>query len=346
MGFFNSVANFIGVDVGVSGVKVIELSKINGKAHLVNYGFSEEKGVDKSDWLDDYKKTAGVINKVLSESGVKSRSVYSASPAFSVFSSIINIPNVVKNDLAYAIEWEAKKVIPMPIEEMILDWKKIDKDPLAGNIGESYLLTGAPKTVVKKHLDTFKEAGLSLLGLEPETFSLIRALIGEDKTTVIILEIGSGTSDVIFVEKGNPIFSRSVNVGGDTITKAIARHLNITTEKAEQFKHDMGSISTDNEVISKLIVNAIAPILNEIKYVINMYQNNGKTAEKIILSGGSSLIPGLVEYLSKSLNINVHLGDPWTFVSYPEDLRQMLDELGPRMTVAIGLALQNLNPKK
>lgn len=346
MGFFKTETSFVGIDIGVSGVKVVELSKKNGKATLVNYGFSEEKGSEKSDWLNEYKKTAGVINKTLKEAGIKNRNVFSASPAFLVFSSIINIPNVVKNDLAYAIEWEAKKVIPMPIEEMILDWKKIDKDTVANRTDESYLLTGAPKEVVKKQLDIFREAGLKLLGLEPENFSLVRSLLGDDKTTVILLEIGAGTSDVVFVENGNPIFSRSVNAGGDSVTKAIAQHLNISDERAEQFKRDMGSVSADNEVLFKLIVNALTPIVNEIKYIISMYKNNNKEAEKIILSGGSSMIPGLAEYLSKTLNINVHLGDPWAFVACPDDLRQMLDEIGPRMSVAIGLALQNITSKK
>jgi len=344
MGFFQKETSYVGIDIGINGVKVVELAKKDGKPVLVNYGFSEDVNFKGDAWSNDAKKIAGVVNKVCDDSGIKNKNVVSALPTFAVFSSIINIPEVAKEDLDYTIEWEAKKVIPLPIEDMILDWKKIENKTDVVQKGSNYLLTGAPKTLVKKQLDIFREAGLNLLSLETETFSLIRSLLGNNKSAVILLEIGAGTTDVSLIENAIPIFSRSIDVGGDMITKTISEHLNIGLERAEQFKYDLGIVSmeSDDNIVPKLIMDALSAVVNEIKYVISMYENRtGKKAEKVVLSGGSVLLPGLTNYLAKVLDMNVVIGDPWSFVVCPDDIRPMLNEIGPRMSVAVGLALRN-----
>lgn len=344
MSFFQSETSFVGVDIGINGIKVVELQKKDNKPTLVNYGFSEDVNFKGEDWANDPIKIAGIINKIFEDSGIVNKNVVSALPTFAVFSSIINIPEVPKSDIDYTIEWEAKKVIPLPIEDMILDWKKIENTENAIKKGSNYLLTGAPKTLVKKQLDIFRETGLNLLSLETETFSLIRALLGNNKSAVILIEIGAGTTDVSLIENTIPVFSRSIDVGGDTISKTISQHLNIGIERAEQFKYDLGIVSmeSDDNVVPKLIIDSLAAVVNEIKYVISMYQNRyNKKAEKIVLSGGSALLPGLAGYLSKILDMNVVIGDPWSFVVCPDDLRPILNEIGPRMSVAVGLALRN-----
>lgn len=345
MSFLKPETSHVGIDIGTNGIKVVELLKKDGKPALVNYGFSENTNLKGRTWANDTKKTAAVINKICDDSGIKNKNVVSALPTFAVFSSIINIPEVSKSDLDYTIEWEAKKVIPFPIEDMILDWKKIENTSSKEQKGSNYLLTGAPKTLVKKQLDIFREAGLNLLSLETETFSLTRSLLGNSKSAVILLEIGAGTTDVSLIENAIPVFSRSIDVGGDMITKAIGQHLSIGTERAEQFKYDLGIVSMDSDdnIVPKLIIDSLSVIISEIKYVISMYQNrDDKKAEKIIMSGGSALLPGLPGYLSKILDMNVIVGDPWSFVVCPDDLRPMLNEIGPRMSVAVGLALRNL----
>jgi Tfp pilus assembly PilM family ATPase len=91
------------------------------------------------------------------------------------------------------------------------------------------------------------------------------------------------------------------------------------------------------------VAETISPVVNEIKYAINLFQTkHRKDTEKIILSGGSSLLPDLTGYLGKILDMKVIIGDPWSRVSYPEDLKPLLQEIGPRMAVAIGLAIREL----
>jgi type IV pilus assembly protein PilM len=346
MGLFSSSGNsYLGIDIGTFGVKIVELKKEGSRARLFSYGFSENKEIDLRDskMKNDTFFIAQVINKVLEKSGMVSRSAIASLPTFSVFSSVLNLSNISKKDLDSAIRWEAKKVIPLPLEEMVLNWKEIKEEETDNNV--RVFLTGAPKMLVTKYAEIFKEARISLSSLEPETFSLIRSLLGNDKSSVMIVEVGASTTDIAIVEKGIPILSRSIDIGGFTITKAISDNLNIGIERAEQFKYDFGisSLEAQTSAIPKTIIEAISPIINEVKYTLNLYQGKGeKQVEKIIFSGGSSLLIDFAGYLSKIVDKKVIIGDPWSRISYPADLEPTLKEIGPRMSVAIGLALRRM----
>jgi type IV pilus assembly protein PilM len=347
MGLFSSVNSYLGIDIGSTGAKIVELKKESNQAKLLTYGFSDSLNIHRKEWHNDIVFAAKVINKICDEAGVISRNAVSALPTYSVFSSVLNLSAVSKKDMASAVHWEAKKVIPLPLEEMILDWKKIEgeegEDSQDNNI--RVLLTGAPRTLVKKYIDIFKEAQINLLSLETETFSLIRSILGNDKSTVMLVEMGASTTDISIIDKSIPMLNRSIDVGGITITNAIGKHLNIGWERAEQFKYDLGisSINSQEDVVPKAIIETISPIVNEIKYAVNLFESkNSKKTEKIILSGGSALLPNLVNYLSKVLDMKVIIGDPWSRISYPVDLEPLLNEIGPYMSVAVGLAMREI----
>lgn len=339
MGLFSSDNNYLGIDIGTSGIKIVELKKEGSGVKLLTYGFSEN---DKQTEQNDTAKIAAVINKICSEAGTASRSAVAALPTFSVFSSIINLGEIDKKDIPSAVNWEAKKVIPLPLEEMVLDWRRIDNNE-SNNI--KVLLTSAPKTLIKKYMDIFKKAQINLLSLETETFALIRSLIGNDKSSIMIVEMGANTTDISIVDQSVPILNRSIDIGGFTITRAISNNLNIGLERAEQFKYDMGisALNSREDVIPKTIIETISIIVNEIKYSLSLFQSkNNKKVEKIILSGGSAMLVNFAGYLSKVLNINVIVGNPWARISYPADLKLVLDEIGPRMSVAVGLAMRQI----
>lgn len=352
MGLLQSSSSFLGIDIGTTSVKIVELKKENNQARLVNYGFSDNLSIKNSGWDSNVDFSAAVVKKILEDGGFLSRNAVSALPTFSVFSSVLNLSNVEKKDIASAIHWEAKKVIPLPLDEMILDWKQItdigkekDKQKKEAKDNTRVLLTGAPRSLVKKFIEIFKRAQINLLSLETETFSLIRSLIGNDKSTIMIVEIGANTTDVSIIDNGIPMLNRSIDIGGNSITRALSAHLEISEEKAEQFKYDLGisALKSKDQDIPKMIIQSIAPIVNEIKYAINLFQSkNNKKTEKVILSGGSALLPNLSNYLAKVLDLKIIIGDPWARISYPVDLKPLLNEIGPSMAVAIGLALREI----
>ncbi len=343
MKIFPSSNNFIGIDLGSTSIKIVELRKEKEQLRLVNYGFSENTIPIKIEQIKDIRPIVKIIEKIQHKANIKGQEAYVALPTFSVFTSVLNLSNVLAKDIPSAVHWEAKKVIPLPLEDMILDWKQIDPPEKKGPTNVRVLLTGAPKILVKKYVSIFRETNVHLKSMETETFSLIRSLLGNDKTTSMIVEIGANTTDVAIIDKGIPMLSRSISVGGDAITKALSDRLKVSLEHAEQFKYDLGLedlSESENNASSKVVMEVLSPVVNEIKYAMELYRNkNNIKTEKIILSGGSAMLPNLPEYLSKILDKKVLIGNPWDRVSCQVDLKPLLDEIGPRMSVAVGLAM-------
>jgi len=383
MGLFSTASSYLGIDFDANSIKVVELKNESGRPRLVTYGFID-KEVEKIKGSQDDSSiaTAQLVKQVCRKAKVSSNKVITALPAYSVFSSILNLPAMSRKDLASAVKWEAKKVIPLPIDEMILDWKLLEdfdgeivEDQKTSKLGKGLrkigsnvipkskkkkflhissksqkdyskvLLTAASKDLVKKHIDIFKNADLNLLSLDTEAFALIRSLVGNDKATMMIVDIGSVVTNISIIHNSIPVLNRSIEVGGLTITKAIANSLNISLDRAEQFKYDIG-MSQDRlgqGSVPKTIETTLTPIVDELRYSLNLYKNKDQeNIEKVILTGGSSMLLNLPEYLSKVLDLRIFLGDPWARVIYPEELKPVLDEIGPRFSVAVGLAMRDI----
>ena len=374
MSIFSSKTSYLGIDIGTSSIKVVELANFKGRPRLVTYGFVEKKPQEVRNIINDSAGTAAVIGEICVKSKTTTKKVIAALPNFSVFTSILNLPALGKKELASAISWEAKKIIPMPLEEIILDWKIIEesdsqetaaKTPLLP-IKESYsesqeikpiqkifskpqknlkiLLTGASKSLVRKYVDIFNLSNLTLLSLETENFALIRSLVGNDKSVIMLVDLGASTSSIAVIEKGIPVLSRSLEMGGTMITRAISNSLNVNFERAEQFKQDLSlGFETADNALPQTVEKSFSPILNEIKYTLNIYQEqNKRKVEKIILTGGTALLGNLPGYLAKILNINTYVGDPWARVIFPTELKPILDRLGSRFAIAVGLAMRDI----
>lgn len=349
MGLFSFSGDnlFLGIDIGDSSLKMVELRKKNRQIYLSNYAFSENVSEVNFTKLEDVNYLAKAINKVKNEAGIKSQKVTASLPSFAVFSSIINLFNIDKKNLVTAINEEAAKVIPLPLPEMILDWKIIPdengKIPTKGNM--RIFLTGSPKKLVRKYVDVFKAAKLSLASLETETFSLVRSLVGDDKSTVMIVEIGANSTDLSIVKESIPVLNRSLAICASSVTKVLSEKMGIPLAQAEQFKLDLGSSLGvgSQEEMPQLVMKTLEPILTEIQYMLDFFRSQGNgEPEKIILSGGGALLLNLADYFSKRLNMKVIVGDPWNRVRCPEELRPVLSEVGPRLAVAIGLAMREM----
>lgn len=338
---------FLGIDIGDSSLKMVELKKKNHKISLSNYAFSENVSEVNFTKIDDINYLAKAIVKVKNDAGITATKVTASLPTFAVFSSIINLSNVDKKSIALAVNEEAKKVIPLPLEDMILDWKIIPdlngKTPTKGNM--RVFLTGSPKKLVRKYIDVFKQAKLNLVSLETETFSLVRSLIGDDKSTVMIAEIGANSTDIFIVKESIPVLNRSLAVCASTVTKVLAEKLGMTYAQAEQFKFDLSvTLGTDEkEALPQLIGKTLEPIVTEMQYMLDFFRSqDGGEVEKIVLSGGGAMLLNLADYLSKRLNIKVIVGDPWNRINYPAELKPVLSEVGAKLAVAIGLGMREI----
>ena len=311
---------------------------------MVNYAFSEEKkaGEKTNEKNNSVDYLSAVINKVYKEGGFKGVSAIATLPTSAVFSSVINLSNVDKDNLDSAVEWEAKKVIPTSLEDMTLDWQIIEEDKKGENL--KVFLTGSPKNMIEKYINIFKNTEVNLTSLETEIFSLIRSLAIEENNVSLIVEIGMSNTDISVVKKKIPVLNRSIELGGHSLTEAISESLNVGLERAEQFKYDLGvSSGSKNDAIPEAITNTLKPLIDEIKYVANLFENNNEEKiENIILTGGSAFIPRLTDHIAENVGKNVVLGDPWYNVTCPEEMEEALQEVGPRLAVAIGSAMRSI----
>jgi type IV pilus assembly protein PilM len=379
MGLFSTPNSYIGVDFDSNSVKVVELKNENHRPKLVTYGYYDKKTSSAQLEIDAKNKNsvaniAEAIKQVCKHAGVTSNQAVTSLPAYSVFSSVLTLPALKTKDLASAVKWEAKKVVPLPIEEMTLDWKIIEQvanEKVEEDNGQNQatndelndkrefttinqqgskqyvkvLLTAAPKDLVKRYIDIFRAAGLTLLSLDTESFALIRSLVGNDRSALMIVDIGSAVTTISIVNKGIPMLTRSIDVGGLTVTRSIANSLNITVERAEQLKYDIGLAvaSSGQGSVPQTIESSLIPIVDEIQYSLNLYASQGKQKiEKVILTGGSSLLHRLPEYLGQALQLRVFVGDPWARVIHPQELKPVLDSIGPRFSVGVGLAMRDI----
>lgn len=409
--------SYLGLDIGTGSIKMVELEKQKGQVHLLTYGFAEDITSIRDNTSKAGIKIGRMIREIYSKAQVKTSQVIAALPNYSVFSSVININASKKENLSSLVQLEARKFVPMPLEQVILDWKiipiysasgkqkntqfeksaqksnKLDdlqkaaadlnsssesfisKSKSAEKFGsstdnfknskkffaektedilqnksagqdseQSVLITAAPKNLIKKYLDIFKEAELNLLSLETESFALSRVFSHNDKFSVLIVDIGATATDIIIVERGVPIISRSIDIGGDTITQSVQKSLNLDLKRAEQFKRDVG-FSPNKEQLSgvgKLIEVTFDSVINEIHYSIDLYQTRGASLDHVILSGGSAYLIGLKEYLESHLNLKVSIGNPWDIISYPQEIESLLHEVGSSLAVSAGLAMREI----
>lgn len=365
-GFGAKKQSFLGVDIGGGGIKIAELQNEKGRARLFTYGFMERlPDAEPLNMVDSPMETGALLKKIVQKAKTSTMKSVAGLPIASVFSSVITVPKGNDKELRDAIQYQAKKLIPVPLEEMVTDFKIItppgsNTKPAAKDAKDAkkdevktvqVLLTGASRTMVQKYVTTFKQAGLELVSLETEAFALIRALIGKDRATTMIVDIGAARTNIIIVENGVPYVTRSLDMGGAALTKAMAKALALDLRSAEQMKVDIKSVSAiyPGDGLPRIFETTIAPMLTELQYSMNLYLGQGEAApgmakqvEKIILTGGTAGLPSLAPFFAKQLGIKTYVGDPWARVVSPDGLRPLLEEIGPRYAVAVGLAMRDI----
>ncbi len=323
----------LGIDIAGSGIKVVEFVNENGRARFRTFGFNTI--AEPTNVLANVEASKVALDKIFKESRVIGGGVVSAAlPTQSVFSSIFTLPKMKKEEHDKAIELQIQKLISMPITDLEIATRELDT---LDNFDRIFF-TAASKKVVATYHDFFKICKLTLTNLETESLAIIRALIGKDPGNNVLIDFGKTRTNIILVEKGIPVMSRSIKTGSAEATTRLADSLGVSEAAAEIMKQNL-------KVFPPTLHDFLTTITTEVKYLINEWNTQSKeqrTVDKVILTGGGARLAGLVAALSEILKLRVYLGDPWARVLYPEELRPLLDEMGPRLTVAVGLALRGI----
>ena len=355
--FFKTVKSRgnLGVDIGTSSIKVVELEKRSGRFVLVNYGIFEMKASGPSSKQDEGwqsilklsdQEIASGIKELIKKGDIRSNEVVASIPSFSTFSTVIEMPYISNEDLARALPFEAKKYVPIPLDEVVLDWSIVGvvddriNDKEQPSVVEVFL-AAVPKEETVRYQNIMKASGLKMGALELENSALIRALLGNDLSSSVIVNIGGRSTSIIIVNKSYERVSHNYEIGGFEITKAISQSLNISLEKAEELKRKFGLKKTEDNIINDSMVSLIDMMVFETRKTISNYEETKKEKiSNILLIGGLTNMPGFVNYFQEKLGRPVRLGNPFSRLIYSDELKPLTSELSSIFSVAIGLAMR------
>jgi type IV pilus assembly protein PilM len=355
-GLFKKTESVIGLDIGSSFIKVVQIRKDQGRAVLETYG---ELALGPYGGLDVGRATnlppdkiAEAIKDLFREANVTTKTGSVALPLSSALLTLIELPMLDEEKLAKMIPIEARKYIPVPITEVTLDWIIIPrseepteegKDPAKQKI--QVMIVAIHNQVLNKHQDIVSKIGLEEPSFEIETYSSIRATLGHDMAPIMFLDMGAGITKLALVEQGIIKSVHIVSRGSQEMTLALSRALNVSIAKAEGLKRSVGLLGKDEDgrKVSVVVESTASYIFAEANRVLLSYQSkNNRSVSKVVLTGGGALLKGLPEFARKWLEAEVVLGDSFSKLESPAFLQTVLSDAGPEFSVAIGLALKKL----
>ena len=350
----------VGIDIGSSALKIVELRKKGGRAVLSTYGALAlgpyaNVSVGQVTKLPN-EKVAEALRDILREANATTKTCSFAIPLSASLLSLIEMPVLDQKQLPQMVPIEARKYIPVPMSDVTLDWWIIPKterevtsspdDPVA-KIQKAklvdILLVVIQNAVLNNYREIVRLTGLDVSFFEIEAFSTIRAVMNRETMPVMIFDMGAGATKLYIVEMGIVRTSHTINRGSQDITAALAQSLGINVAEAEKLKRDNGLITEGKTGTAEAAAIILGYIFAEVNRVLISYQRkSGKVVRRVILTGGGSTLKGILPFAQENLESEVELADPFAKVDAPAFLQGVLKDAGPQFTVALGIALRQL----
>lgn len=349
----------LGIDIGSSAIKVVQLKKKNGKAVLETYGVIS---------LGPYGKTeigsvtnlqtediARALVDVMKESNVTTKSAVIAIPSLSSLIFTLSLPsNVSESQLSKIIPIEARKYIPVPITEVTLDWFIIPQEAesfesnsdnkVGVQMKTEVLVVAIHNDTLLKYQDILKKTELQSDSFEMEIFSNIRSSFNHDIAPVLIVDFGASKTKASIVESGIVRVFHVVNRGSQDISRNISQSLSVSFDEAEKLKREVGLDMNIDSKVGAIIKLSTDYIFSDINTVVLAYEKKyNKNISKVVLVGGGSLLKGLMEHAKENFKTEVVFSNPFSKTEAPAFLGPILEVSGPEFAVAVGLALRQLS---
>lgn len=354
----------IGIDIGSSAIKIVQIKKEKGRAVLETYGslsigpYAEGQVGQVVPVSEEALVLA--LNDLLKESNSSTKNSAVSIPASTSLVFLMELPpRVSEKDIPSIIQTEARKYIPVPITEVSLDWWIIPKRPEDGVTDDSpkptkeqvnleptkVLVAAIHNDTLSKYQGLVNSTKLNTDFFEIEMFSNLRAVIGQDLGTIMIVDIGASKTKVSIIDRGVIQDFHMVNRASQDITVALSTSLQITFAEAEETKKQYGVLDNPRYPKAKeVIISTLDYIFFEVNNVVLNYEKKyNKSVSKVILTGGGSMLNGFLGLASKKFSTEVVMGNPFSKIESPAFLEKVLSESGPEFGVAAGLALRKLS---
>ena len=352
----------VGIDIGSSAVKVVQVRQEKGVAVLETYGSLAIGPYVENTEIGQHANVGEevlhtVLSALLQEAKITASLACVSIPFHSSLISLIEVPALSDEKIAQTIPFEAKRYIPVPLEDVSLDWFVVpqallrrddapifedDIAPVAESEKRKVLLIAIHNHELIKHKNILGKTNLNTQYFEIEIFSTLRSSVYDGGLPVIIIDIGARSTKLYVVEHGIILRSFFVNQGGQNISQAIARAEDISFKEAEHKKREFGFTIEDKEVrhAMSLIIDEIFTEANNA--IVDFEQRYRQAISKIVLTGGGASMKGLLEEVKAKTKISVEIANPFSRLRHPALLSETLKESGSEFSVAVGAALRAL----
>lgn len=352
MGWFSSKKSVVGLDIGSSAVKAVELKGSRGSYELVSIGhvtLLSDTIVDGH--IIDLNHVSDVINRIFQEQAIKTNLVGTSVSGHSVIVKKINLPSMSPEELAEQINWEAEQYIPFALDEVNLSYEILGPD--AAGTGMEVLLVACKKDKIAQYTQVINQAGKQLHFVDVDSFALQAAYEVNYQpmptTTVALLDIGASVMNINVVRGTTSIFTRDISVGGNQYTDLLQKELNLTFEEAESLKRGLPTESGVRPEDAQPLIQSVSEILAlEVQKTLDFFRatssmSDSSKVDRMLISGGSSKVPGLTGYMAERFGVPVDKFDSFRTIKYNTKKfdEDYIRELSPNMAIAVGLALRS-----
>jgi len=343
----------VGVDIGSSSIKLVQLREAKGVYHLVGVGvmpLPPEAIVDGA--IMDASAVVGAIDDLFKSLKLTTQNVATSISGHSVIIRKIRMQIMTEEEMETAIQWEAEQYIPFEVSEVNLDFQILgpdENDPTQMNV----ILVAAKKDFVNDYVAVFKECGLSPLVMDVDSFAMENAFeanhdVDED-SLVALVNMGCSAMNVNVLKGGASVFTRDITSGGNLFNEELQKRLGLSAEDAERAKLGGEVAGADSQSVLGVLSDASDSLLQEIQRSLDFFAATASDdrIQKVYITGGVSRQPNIRRKLSERLGVDVELLGPFRNIVIDEKQfdAEYIEAIGPLMSVSVGLAMRRMGDK-
>ncbi len=343
--------NLLGLDIGSGSVKVLELKETKAGYQLVNFGIETvppETIVDST--IMNHPAVVNAIKNLMDNNQIKSNDVTTSISGHSVIIRKITLPQMTDEEIAANIKWEAEQYIPFDINEVNIDYQRLESDS-EDQGSQDVLLVAVKKDMVNDYVAVINEAQLNPLVVDIDAFAVqnmyeINYEVQRGKV-VALVNIGASVININIVQNGNSLFTRDMALGGNNYTEEIQKQFGVSHDEAEQLKIKGGG--DRKEELDSILDGLSSAIALETQRSLDFFiaTSSAGHISKIYLSGGCAKVPRLPEIVENQTGIPVEVINPFNNIEVNPNKFDMdyIHEVAPACGVVMGLALRRMDDK-
>ncbi|MBI3604780.1 MAG: type IV pilus assembly protein PilM [Nitrospirae bacterium] len=346
--------DLVGLDIGSSGIKLLQLKENRKKFTLEKLGVAQlDPELIVEGTVMDSGRVVEILKKLIDEQKLKVKEVAISVSGHSVIVKKISVPVMTDEELEESIKYEAEQYIPFDINDVNIDSFILGPaEAVDGKEQMSVLLVAVKKDKLSEYTHLVQEAGLIPVVVDVDAFTIENMYeynYGVDNGITALVNIGAGVMNINIVKNGSFTFTRDISIGGNKYTETIQKELNLSFEEAERLKKGEEIEGANPEALANVIENINSEVAAEIQRTFDYFKNtsNQENIDRIYLSGGGVKLKGLAPFLNEKLSLPVDIINPFKNIEINPKMfsPDYIQEVGPMTAVAMGLAIRRVGDR-